>query len=193
MASPLLNPGLIVDRDGTLTYERGYLSSPAEVVPLPGVEMALRKAKRAGVKIIVVTNQSAVARGIVTELGLHRIHDHLTRQLGLDAVYHCPHLPDAGCACRKPLPALVERAVADFRLDRRQSLLVGDHPSDCQAARAAGIDAALVRTGHGAEHVKEAEAEGFRVVADLPEAVDIFLARLHPFRRPPPSEIRARR
>ena len=172
------HPGLILDRDGTLTYERGYLSSANDLVPLPGVEVAMRRARVAGVRLAVVTNQSAVARGVVTEMALRRMHDRIRHLFRVDAIYHCPHLPDTGCRCRKPAPGMVQQALTDLDLDPRRSLVVGDHLTDCIAGRAASVEAMLVRTGHGYEHAAEAMAGAFRVVADLPEAVDIFLARL---------------
>ena len=171
-------PGLVVDRDGTVVYERGYLVESHELVPLPGVEVALRRVKARGIPIVMVTNQSAVERGLVDEWTLARLHHRLQMLLGIDAVYVCPHLPDSGCACRKPAPALVRQAVTENDLDPRRALMVGDHLGDCQAARQAGIDAMLVRSGHGHEQAEQARQEGFRVVADLPEAVDLFLARL---------------
>ena len=174
----MARPGLILDRDGTLTHELGYLSSQWDLVPVPGVEVAMRRVRAAGIPVAVVTNQSAVSRGIVSELGLERMHDYLKRHFGVAAVYHCPHLPDGGCSCRKPLPELVSRAVRDLDLDARRSLMVGDHITDCQAARAAGVPAMLVRSGHGQGQEDEARADGFRVVHDLAQAVEIFLAGL---------------
>ncbi len=167
--------GLILDRDGTLTEERGYVTDLADLVLLPGTQDALAKARAAGVTLVVVTNQSAIGRGLLTEAALGDLHESL-RGLGVAAVYHCPHLPDDGCDCRKPNPGMITRAVRELDLDPARSMLVGDHLTDCQAARAAGVPAVLVRTGHGGAHAAEAEAEGFPVVDDLPAAVDLFLA-----------------
>ena len=167
-----------VDRDGTLIFERGYLVEASQLVPLPGVEVALRKVKAHGIPIVMVTNQSAIGRGLVDERGLARIHHRVQFLLGIDAVYVCPHLPDAGCACRKPGPALVRQPVCENGLDPRRTVMIGDHLGDCIAARDAGIEGILVRSGHGSAQSEKARREGFRVVADLPEAVDIFLARV---------------
>src|SRR4029077_569143 len=87
----MARPGLIVDRDGTIIEERGYISELDDIVALPGVEAALASARAAGVAVAVVTNQSAVARGIVTEAQLARLHERV-KEFGVDAVYHCPHL-----------------------------------------------------------------------------------------------------
>ncbi len=173
----MARPGLIVDRDGTLVEERGYISDPRDLVVLPGVAEALARARLAGAVVVVVTNQSAVARGLVTEEALLALHERL-RPLGIDAFYHCPHMPDAGCECRKPKPALLVRAIADHDLDRGRTLAVGDHLTDCLAGRAAGVDAVLLSSGHGQEHATAARAEGFPVLDDLPAAVEVFLSRI---------------
>ncbi len=173
----MARPGLILDRDGTIIEERGYIAALDDIVPLPGVEEALARARAAGIPIVVVTNQSAVARGIVTEEQLAVLHERVM-SFGADAVYHCPHVAEDGCACRKPLPGLVQLAVRDFDLDPAHSLFVGDHFTDCLAGRAAGVEAVLVRTGHGREHEPEAIAAGVAVVDDLPTAIVQFLERI---------------
>lgn len=174
-----LGPGLVIDRDGTLTAERGYLADPAELEPIPGAVDAIVRARAAGLRLAVVTNQVAVAKGVVTEEQLTVMHQRLDELFGgFDAVYHCPHHYDDGCACRKPAPGMVAAAIHDLRLDPARTLLVGDHLTDCLAGRGAGIAAALVRTGHGHEHEDEAEQAGFPVVDDLAEAVDRHLATL---------------
>jgi D-glycero-D-manno-heptose 1,7-bisphosphate phosphatase len=170
-------PGLIVDRDGTLIEERGYVTDAADIVLLPGVEVALERARSAGVVVAVVTNQSAIGRGLLTAARLEELHEAI-HGLGVSAIYHCPHLPDDGCACRKPMPGMVRSAVADLDLDPRRTVVVGDHLTDCLAGRAAGVDSVLVRTGHGEHHAAEAEALGFRVVPDVVVAVDELLASL---------------
>jgi len=170
-------PGLIVDRDGTLIEERGYVTQAADIVLLPGVEAALERATDAGVAVAVVTNQSAIGRGLLTVAELEELHEAI-RSLGVSAIYHCPHLPDAGCDCRKPQPGMVRSAVADLELDPQRTVVVGDHLTDCLAGRAAGVGAVLVRTGHGEHHAAEAEALGFPVVADVVAAIDLFLEDL---------------
>jgi len=171
------SPGLIVDRDGTLVEERGYISDPGDLVVLPGVADALARVKEAGAVVIVVTNQSAVGRGFVTEAELAALHERL-RPLGIDAFYSCPHLPDEGCECRKPKPGLILRAVSECDVDRERALVVGDHLTDCLAGRAAGLPAVLLRSGHGQDHVAAADVHGFPIADDLPAAADLFLSRL---------------
>lgn len=170
----MARPGLIVDRDGTLIEERGYVTEAADIVVLPGVEDALARARKAGVAVAVVTNQSAIGRGLLSQRQLDQLHQEL-RALPLDAIYHCPHLPDDGCECRKPQPGMVRRAITELDLDPGRTLVVGDHLTDCLAARQAGVAAMLVRTGHGERHAHDAEALGFEVVADLVTAIDQFL------------------
>lgn len=172
-------PGLVIDRDGTLTVERGYLADPDELEPIPGAVGAVARARAAGLRLAVVTNQVAVAKGMVTEEQLAAMHRRLDDLFGgFDAVYHCPHHYDAGCDCRKPAPGMVAAAIADLHLDPARTLLVGDHLTDCLAGRGAGLSAVLVRTGHGREHEAEAEGAGFPVVDDLAEAVDRHLRSL---------------
>jgi histidinol-phosphate phosphatase family protein len=180
----MASPGLILDRDGTIVEERGYIADAVDLVALAGVTDTLARVRAAGVVVAVVTNQSAVARGIVSESELEVLHERI-RSLGVDAVYHCPHLPDAGCECRKPRPGLMQRAVAELGLDPERTLVVGDNITDCLAARAAGLAAVLVRTGHGQRDAAAAEAEGFPVAEDLAAAVDHLLVDM---RQPRPSE-----
>ena len=171
----MATPGLILDRDGTVTEERGYVTSADGIVVLPGVVEALARARAAGWKLVLVTNQSAVGRGLVTAEVLDAMLESLRLQLGLDAVYYCPHLPGGGCRCRKPMPGMIEDAVADLDLDVRRTVLVGDNITDVDAALAAGIGAVLVRTGHGVAHVDAAAERGVPVVDDLSAAIDKVL------------------
>ena len=172
--------GLIVDRDGTVIEDCGYVSSTDQMVLLPGVVDALAQARDAGVVVVLATNQAAIGRGVVTEATVTSLHEWLGSQVAFDAVYVCPHHPDDGCACRKPMPGLLEQAIDDLDLDRARTVFVGDKVTDCEAGRAAGIDVVLVRTGHGAAEEAAAVAEGFAVVDDLPAAVRDLLARLEP-------------
>jgi len=173
----MARPALIVDRDGTLVEERGYIARPEDLAVLPGVAEAIARVREAGAAVVVVTNQSAVARGIVSPEGLEELHERL-RSLGVDAFYVCPHLPEAGCECRKPMPTLILRAIAEWDLDPLRSLVAGDHMTDCLAGRAAGVASVLLRSGHGGDHETAARAEGYPIVDDLPAAVELFLTRL---------------
>lgn len=146
---------LVVDRDGTLIDERHYLADPSAVRLLPGVVDGLRDFAARGYRIAVVTNQSGIGRGLFDERTLDAVHDELRRQLAaagvtLDGIWHCPHRPDAACACRKPAPLLLETAMQQFGCTREQCLVVGDKACDIELGARLGVRTALVRTGYGA-------------------------------------------
>lgn len=153
-----MDAAVFLDRDGTLTQDTGYPHRPEELRMLPGAAEALRALRSMGYRLIVVTNQSGLARGIFTEDDLQAYHAELERRLAaagarLDAVYWCPHHPEGSverwrrvCACRKPLPGLILQAARDHRIDLAASFLVGDAPRDAEAARAAGCTPILMGT-----------------------------------------------
>jgi len=147
------DPAVFLDRDGTLIEEAGYASRPEQIRILGGVAQALAELAGAGYLLIIVTNQSGIARGYTSEEDLERFHDALDEQLHLlgaavDAYYACPHHPDPGpgarpdlaadCDCRKPKPGLLLRAAEDFRIDLEASWTVGDTWRDIAAGQAAG-------------------------------------------------------
>lgn len=134
---------LFLDRDGTLIVDVGYPRDPDAVVLLPGVTAALRSLP-ADVALVIVTNQSGLARGTITLAEADAVQarvDALFAAAGVTfaGVYRCPHGPDDGCACRKPRPGLLERAAAELGLDLARSVIVGDKPSDVAAGRAVGV------------------------------------------------------
>jgi len=159
-----LRPAVFLDRDGTLNVERSFISHPDQLELLPGVAEALRLLRQADFLLIVVTNQSVIARGEASEADIDRVHRKLEWELGragayVDAIYLCPHHPDAGfageradlkivCSCRKPAPGMIERACRDFSIDPKHSWLVGDHTRDIETARRVGLRSTLVQTGH---------------------------------------------
>ncbi|WP_455245762.1 lipopolysaccharide heptosyltransferase II [Petrachloros mirabilis] len=170
--TPLNGVTVFLDRDGTLNYDPGFVTSAAELKLLPGVSSALARLKAAGAKLIVVTNQSGVGRGMFTLKELEAIHARLQGLLEqegavLDAIYFCPHHPDDGCRCRKPGRAMVDRAVADLHLDLQRSYLVGDHVRDMQLAKMVGARAILLTT----EPVDAQALEMLRVEQAMPDKV----------------------
>ena len=176
-------PVVVLDRDGTLNVEVHYLSHPDQVELLPGVADGLRALRSAGCRLVVVTNQSGIARGYFDEERLAAIHARLRALLAesgvtLDAIYHCPHLPDDGCACRKPGPLLVERAAADLGFDETSVFVVGDKPCDMDLGRGLGVPTILVRTGYGAAHEAAGDAAADFVVDDLPAAARVIIDAL---------------
>jgi D-glycero-D-manno-heptose 1,7-bisphosphate phosphatase len=154
---------VFLDRDGTVVVEKGYLTVPEAVELYPGVPEAVAALREAGWKIVVVSNQGAVAKGLITEEELAGINERMLMMLGaegaqVDGVYCCPHHPEGEvaayaveCDCRKPKPGLLEQAARDHGLDLSQCVIVGDTPRDLQAGRAVGTRTVLVLTGHGAE------------------------------------------
>ena len=154
-------PAVFVDRDGTLNREVDYLRHVADLRLLPGTATALRRLTAAGFAVVVVTNQSGVARGLIDPESLTIINWTLRRRLAagggrLAGIYACPHHPDAGtpplrrrCRCRKPAPGLVRRAARELGLDLARSYCVGDGAVDLGLAAATGTRGVLVLTGHG--------------------------------------------
>jgi D-glycero-D-manno-heptose 1,7-bisphosphate phosphatase len=158
---------VFLDRDGTLIEDVGYVCDAADVALFPWTVDAVRALNRAGLPVVVVTNQSGIARGLLTETVLHTVHRHLSALLEaggarIDAYYYCPHHPDGTvpeytrrCDCRKPGCALIERAAADLDIDPARSFVVGDKWLDVGAARAVGAHGVLVRAGYGAGQESE--------------------------------------
>lgn len=175
-----LRPAAFVDRDGTLIVEKNYLADPAGVELLPGAAEALAALKRAGYVLVMVTNQSGVARGYFDMEAVVRVHARLDALLAaegvaLDATYTCPHGPDDACDCRKPLPGMALAAARDHGLDLGRSLVFGDKAADLGLARAVGATAVLVRTGHGAREEPTAAPLADLVADDLAAAVRTLL------------------
>jgi D-glycero-D-manno-heptose 1,7-bisphosphate phosphatase len=166
---------VLLDRDGTINEEIGYVLRPDELRLIPGAADAIRDLRALDLGVVVVTNQSPVGRGWITEADLAAIHDHLRELLraagtDVDAIEHCPHRPEVDCSCRKPHTALVERAAADLGFDPAQAFVVGDHAGDMALGRAIGARTILVRTGHGEGELEAARHLADLVVADLAEA-----------------------
>jgi D-glycero-D-manno-heptose 1,7-bisphosphate phosphatase len=155
-----LRPALFLDRDGVLNVDRGYVHRWENFHWIPGAREAVAAFNRAGWLVIVVTNQSGVGRGYYSEAEMHALHARMAEDLAkvgahVDAVYFCPHHPDAAedhyrhpdPPDRKPNPGMLLRALEDFPIDRERSLMVGDKGSDMEAARRAGIRAVRFRSG----------------------------------------------
>jgi D-glycero-D-manno-heptose 1,7-bisphosphate phosphatase len=172
-----MKPAVFLDRDGTLIEDVDYLSRVDQVALFPWTIDTLRLLDRAGFLKVVVTNQSAVARGIVTEEFIRETHERLNERLAragahIDAFYFCPHHPDAEveryrgqCRCRKPAPGMIEDAVRDLDVDLARSWMVGDRWIDVATGNAAGVRSLLVLTGH-AFRVHEATENPAGVRAD---------------------------
>jgi len=177
---------VFLDRDGVIIENRSdYVKSWEEVRFPPRAFEALRRLSRSEYALVLITNQSAVGRGIISleqamEINRRVIAEIEARGGRVDASYMCPHRPDEGCNCRKPAPGMLLRAAGDLDLDLARSYVVGDAASDIRAAQAAGVRGILVLTGRGAGQVSLLEARGLRswlVMADLSAAVDYILGQ----------------
>jgi D-glycero-D-manno-heptose 1,7-bisphosphate phosphatase len=170
-------PAVFLDRDGTIIEDADYLTDPEQIRILPGVLSALKRLRDSGYLLIVVTNQSAIARGWLTEDGLKEVHSELDRRLHaggahVDAYYCCPHLPEGtvpryavACDCRKPKPGLLNRAAQEWDVDMGSSFMVGDSVRDAEAGRHAGCRSILV--GSAPESAEWPSAPGLAEAADL--------------------------
>jgi len=178
-------PVLFLDRDGVVIADRHYLSDPDLVEVLPGVPGAMRRARQAGYLVVGVSNQSGLGRGRFTEAdfaGVMTRLDQLLQESGapFDGFFYCPHEPDAGCACRKPRPGMLEELSSRVAWKPEESWVVGDKESDVALGRQAGLGGCLVRTGYGKEQegrVREAYRADPRVLVedDVPAAVEAIL------------------
>lgn len=175
---------VFLDRDGTIIEEAGYPDSLDRIVFFPFSVDAVRTLNAGGFAVVVVTNQSGIARGIVPEPFVGEAHRYIAARLEaggarIDGFYYCPHHPDAidpslrgPCDCRKPQPGLLHRAAADLGLDLARSFVVGDRWKDLGAARAVGARGVLVRTGVGREQEQQDDVRlpGVAIVDDLAAA-----------------------
>jgi D-glycero-D-manno-heptose 1,7-bisphosphate phosphatase len=184
-------PAIFLDRDGTINEDIGYASHPDELQLYSFAGEAIRLINDAGFKVIVVTNQSGIARGLYDEAMLGTIHQKLIQELGregarLDAIYYCPHHPRIGnqtyqkaCPCRKPEIGMLEQAAREHDIDLAASYVIGDKASDINLATNAGARGVLVMTGYGSGTL--ADIERFpcypaMVAEDLLEAVRLILS-----------------
>jgi histidinol-phosphate phosphatase family protein len=145
---------VFLDRDGTIARDVHYCRRPEDFEILPTVPDAIRLLNENGFKVVVITNQSGIARGYFTEETLAQIHDKMSRELArygawVDAIYYCPHHPDDRCECRKPKTALFHRAAEEHDINLDASYVVGDMQMDVAAGKALGCHTILVTTGSG--------------------------------------------
>lgn len=175
-------PAVFLDRDGTIINERGYLSDPRKMFIYHFAPKALRLLKKAGFKLIVITNQSGIARGYVTEKRLAEIHRVFRARLkrkgaAIDGIYYCPHGPNDGCRCRKPKPFLLRKAAREHNIDLRGSYVVGDQDRDILLARNSGAKGVLVLTGAGRSQKRAVRAQTAHVARHLLSAAKWIVGR----------------
>jgi D-glycero-D-manno-heptose 1,7-bisphosphate phosphatase len=175
---------VFVDRDGTIAEEVGYLNHVSRFRMFPFVAAALLRLNEAGYPVIVVSNQSGVARGYFPEELLQEVTQRMMQLLSetgakVDAVYYCPHAPSENCLCRKPKTGMLERAVQEHGIDLQRSFVVGDRYLDIELARNAGARGVFVRTGYGegelAWHATKWPVPPHFVAEDLAQATDWIL------------------
>jgi D-glycero-D-manno-heptose 1,7-bisphosphate phosphatase len=182
--SKLRRPAVFLDRDGVIIANRpAYVRCWADVEIFPQAVQALRQLAQLPFAVILVTNQSVVGRGIISQTAAETIHarvvEHFEQAGGrIDGSYLCLHAPEDGCTCRKPLPGLLLQAARELEIDLARSIMVGDALTDLAAGRAAGVAALnLVRTGRGGAQLELPEAaahQPFEVMDDLLSVVDVL-------------------
>jgi D-glycero-D-manno-heptose 1,7-bisphosphate phosphatase len=165
---------VILDRDGTINEDRDdYVKSPDEWLPIPGALEAIARLNHAGWHTVIATNQAGLARGLFDMATLNAIHARMNRELAtfggrIDAVFFCPHKPEDGCLCRKPLPGLLKTIGERYGVDLHETYMVGDSLRDLRAGVAVGCAPHLVRTGKGARLDEQALSA---LAAEIPHAV----------------------
>jgi D-glycero-D-manno-heptose 1,7-bisphosphate phosphatase len=168
-------PAVFIDRDGTIMEDRDYCSHPEDVKVFPGVAQALRRLKAKGFKLIIITNQSGIGRGLLTLQQYRAVEAEVLRQLGdglIDGTYFCPDVPGQHSSCRKPAPGMIVQATWQHRIDLARSFLIGDKETDVECGRNAGVRAIRVRTG------PQRDTTGSMadwIAEDLPAAAEIIL------------------
>lgn len=174
------NRAVFLDRDGTIMEDSHYVGDVSRVILIPGAAEALMRLADAGYRLLIVTNQSGVARGYFPREAVEQIHAHLDEQFAkvgvkLDRYYVCPHHPEDNCDCRKPRPRLLLDAAREFGLDLSQCFMVGDRTSDIQAGIGAGTKTILVLTGAGQAALAKGEVTATYTADDVGAAADWIL------------------
>ena len=163
---------IVLDRDGVINEDSDdFIKTPAEWLPLPGSLDAIAALGRAGFRITIATNQSGVGRGLYTIAILDAIHEKMMNSIRaaggkIDGIFFCPHLPDAGCDCRKPEPGMLLQAAALFGCDPGDLRVIGDSMRDLEAAQSVGARPILVRTGYGKDTERRLPADSTVAIFD---------------------------
>jgi D-glycero-D-manno-heptose 1,7-bisphosphate phosphatase len=170
-----LSAAVFLDRDGTIMEDTDYCADPKQVKIFPGVSQALRLLKSKSFKLIIITNQSGIGRGLFTVEQYRAVEAEVSRQLGaglVDATYFCPDVPGQHSSCRKPAPGMIVEATQKHQIDLARSFLIGDKEIDVQCAHNAGVRAIRVKTGPQCD---TAESMADWVADDVSRAVEIIL------------------
>jgi len=166
-----------LDRDGTICEDVNYLSRPEQIKLFPFASEAVRLLNENNFLVILITNQSGIARGFFDENALREIHEKLVSELAeqnakLDAIYFCPHNSVDNCACRKPKTGMIEQAAKDFSIDLKNSWMIGDKWIDVETGFRAGTKTALVLTGYGQKDIQQLERKPDIIAESLFETVE---------------------
>jgi D-glycero-D-manno-heptose 1,7-bisphosphate phosphatase len=176
MPTEMLTPAIFVDRDGTIMQDADYCSDPRDVQIFPGVPEALQRLKSQGFKLIIITNQSGIGRGLFTVDQYHAVEAEVLRQLGnglMDASYFCPDVPGQHSSCRKPAPGMILQATREHQIDLSRSFFIGDKEIDAECGHNAGVRTIRVQTGFQRD---TSGSVADWVAKDLPAAVEIILS-----------------
>ncbi|MGN0345153.1 MAG: D-glycero-alpha-D-manno-heptose-1,7-bisphosphate 7-phosphatase [Lachnospiraceae bacterium] len=170
-------PAVFLDRDGVLTVEKSYVCKVDDLEIFPFAKECIDAISQKGFYVIVISNQSGVARGYFTEEALQEMNKRLMEAVGVDDVFYCPHLPSGivrkyaiECNCRKPRIGMILEAQKKYDIDLQYSYMIGDRASDIQLGKNAGLKTVLVNSGYGVEQL-EADVEPDYICKDLQEAV----------------------
>ena len=172
-----LKRAVFLDRDGTIAEDVPYCSRVEDFKILPTVSQGIRLLNKQGLKVVIITNQSGIARGYFTRETLSLIHQKMKEELAkydawIDAIYVCPHHPEERCECRKPKPTLLLQAAKENGIALKLSYMVGDNAKDIEAGKAAGCKTILVTTGPNGENIEAKVKEPDIIAASLYEAVE---------------------
>ena len=173
----MLSRAVFLDRDGTMAPDIPYCSRPEDFNLFPESAKAIRRLKANGFKVIVITNQSGVARGYFSEDTLMKIHEKMERELSredahLDGIYYCPHHPDEGCECRKPKPQMILRAAQEHGINLLKSVMIGNSSADIEAGKAAGCKTILIASSQPTDEAIASRPDA--VAAHLLEAAEVL-------------------
>ncbi len=169
---------VFLDRDDTIARDVPYCSRPEDLELLPGVGEGIRLLNESGFKVIIITNQSGIARGYFTEEMLGEIHQKMKDDLAkcgahIDAIYYCPHHPDDGCDCRKPKPALAFQAAKEHHINLSRSFLIGDKLQDIEAGHFAGCKTVLISPVETSETLLQGKVKPDFTARDFIQAVQL--------------------
>lgn len=172
-----MNKAVFLDRDGTIVVDVNYCRRPEELILFPETGKDIKLLNDAAFKVIVMTNQSGIARGYFNENTLQIIHNKMINDLAqysayIDAIYYCPHHPDEGCECRKPNPKLALQAIRDWNIDCNNSFIIGDRLMDVQLAHAIKCKSILIENNRSREELNNSLFKPNCIVRNILEAIE---------------------